>query len=168
MSLSEQVPFSAAHSAWRQQSPWQGAAGITKTGGPQLWLGFLPAGISLHCSSCPCDLQPHPPDGQSPWVPGAQWDWATFRLSLRPGSGSDICTSRVRPHPQVPFAHSLLVLLLCRETQKFIKQAKSPSTPPPCSQQQRCVVTETISKGFNQSGCQSTSCERILCNGKAF
>lgn len=72
MAPSEQVPSSAnACSAWRQQGPWQGGAGITKTGVPWLWLGFLPAGITLHCSLCPCDLQPRPPDGQS-WPLGAR------------------------------------------------------------------------------------------------
>lgn len=160
MPLSEQVPFSApARSAQRQQIPWQGGAGITKMEVPQLCL-------QKSHSTAPCV---HVVSSLIlPWVPGAQWDWATLGLSLGTGSSSAVCSSRVRAHPWLPLARSLLLLLLCRETQKYITEVNPPSTPPPCSQQQRCAVTETISKGFNQSGCQSSSRERVMCNGKAF
>lgn len=100
----------------------------------------------------------------------ARWSCAMVWLSIGPefDSAVAICTSRVRPYPLLPFAYSLLLLLLCRAAPKFIRQQSLPPLLPLCSQQHRCVVIETISKGFNLSWCQSTSCKKVLCNGKAF
>lgn len=124
--------------------------------------------LLLVSMSCPCHLQPHPPKGQS-WSLCARS--AVGLSSTVAGSGLSpalclyqqsqaSCTSAL-------CSFSAASAPLQGNPKVYTSGKVSLHSSPLLSATEMCV-TEMISKGFNQSGCQSTSCERVLCNGKAF
>lgn len=142
MPLSEQVPFSA--------EPTAGWCWNNKNGSATA----LPAGIPLQCSLCPCGVQPGPPEG------------AELALGARSTSGLSSTVAQSGPQPSSalcqPSSTSALLSFsaasapLQGNPEVYSTGKVSLLSSPLLSATEMCV-TETISKGFNQPGCQSPS-----------